>query len=504
MAYTQIINRIEKAVSDGKSYTINSDDIYQFYTDGFLTMNMIANLKHIRIEKISDIHNMVNSVGDQKTIEKLSKAKDIGARMSELIINLSYLYEFKNSSKEAKPVETKQQEEKKVEEAKPAETKRSTEDEKEKNDNADHAMGNAVIETIFELADNEKSIGRIEFDDVAGKPKRIGGSYIIKNGNLLLVEQYFLRNRLEKKITNMPTEEKQKKIYFNQLLSYIEDCIKVTSKEIEGRMVKFFFGKKEYTENKLNYVQVFINKAEERICKKLTFSSCKKMSSSTSASDNTGNNVEAEIHNNKKVPLGIVDGKPPVKSKVHIVLNKTVTKTLPNGTTVVENPTRVKKISPEEIYIMVRNQNSTQPTTVEPVKVKEPKVVNPVPSVPVSAPQQIESLSTDKQVSNDQQKQKEEKKMKNLRVKAVKCQEYVTGTYIAAFSIYELKGQNVIKDKFNFDMSGAGDIASKEIDLGYVFYIFEKSAPKNGRYSIPKELEQYADKIKFDICAFFQ
>jgi len=317
--------RIKEGKENGKITFIRNDDIYQLYEDGELLSSLkVTELKKIGIIKISQLKEMRASIKTDKdrenTIKKISKAYGVGPKLSARIIDVVEYYAFPENNvtaindeveKENKIFTTSQiKEEPAVKEDGKIDIPKYVENLIEESDLAD-----ILLDTVLDLANKETHIGLIEFNPSNGKTERTGGSNIIFNTHTLLIENVFLKREFDKVINDLDVRllgenEREKDKYFMIALKSIEDYIKISWK----CNTKFYYTRKDYTGNRLNYIQFNIEKVENRMNRKLSFANCKKAASRLNSKDKANEitnkpavetKATAEVKNNTKIPIGI-------------------------------------------------------------------------------------------------------------------------------------------------------------------------------------------------------
>ena len=475
------VQMIERMCNDYNNANIHEigwedDDIKRLCADNYLTPRKSNELKKKNIFKISQMQQMKMSMGDD-LISRIASADTIGDEWAKAIYNVIDLYEFpknnniasveepKETAKtpvnvpEPKVVEPKEQKEEYEKKDGKIDIEKFADDLVEENDLAD-----SLLNTVLDLASEEKSVGLIEFNPSNGKTERTGGSNIILNEKVLLVEHIFLKRAFDQKIKETKVRligehERDTEKYFEIALKNLENYIKLSWKE--GK--KFYYTRKDYTGNRLNYIQFDINLVENRLNRLLKFNNCKKaalrlLPPSNITPNLVGTNgaytvinnhtvkkpakVEAVIKDNIKIPKGVSgEFKKNPKAKIDY-----------NESDIVTNPTTGKnenKNIKEEIKMSTNNTNSS------------------------------------------------------IKVLPKKCQEFIpgSGTFVAAFEV--VKESAPVKNKFEFDFTVAQNAKTSVSSKGYIFYIFEKDNPKKGRYSIPSDLQEHFEVIKFGVNEFF-
>ena len=303
------VKMIEKMREDYKNANIHEiswddDDIKQMCTDEYLSLRKIDELKKKNIFKISQLQQMKSMMEEDKMIDRIASADTIGPEWAKCIYDIIDLYEFPRSEKEKENVNsimeypkdipsnviiieddvdnkvyTSNSDTANVQEKEEYEKEDGKIDIEKFSENLvdEPNLADILLDIVLDLAQQEKSVGIIEFNPVTSKTERIGGSNIIFNREVLLVEHIFLRNAFNKaveksKVRLVGEYERDKDKYFMVALESVENYIKLSWKN----GVKFYYTRRDYTGNKLNYVQFDIEAVTNRMNRKLSFDNCRK------------------------------------------------------------------------------------------------------------------------------------------------------------------------------------------------------------------------------------
>lgn len=465
MAAKEMLARIRKEVQEETPHFIENDDIYQLFTDNFLTSLKITELKKVGIIKISQIKEL-EKTSHKTAVDKLAKAKTIGKEIAEAIIDLVKLYEFKDIETETIPstsdviiinekkdVASVVKVEPVIEKKKEYEKENGTIDVEKFTDHLveENDLANSLLNIVLDLCMTEKNIGMIRAYE--GKVQRIGGSNIIYNKKNLLVEPVYLKKEFDKYIEKhdlklIGNNERETDQYFKIALKTLgKEYIKVSFKGNE----EFYYTRKDYTGNRLNYIQFDIEKMENRMKRKLSFDTCKKITRIMDTEESPTENL---------IAMKNLNG-----SAVYTIQKKPEKQTEDR-----------KKVAPA-------NTSNTSA-----IKVENKSEVKPV------VRQEINKVT------------KEDVKM-HIEVKPIKSHEFVpeSGEYVSCFEVFEVtSSKQEVKNKFDFDFTKPNsNTIETEKSRGYAYYIFNKINPKKGRYSFQPELQQYFEQIKFKIQEFF-
>lgn len=485
-----MIDRIYKDIEEVVPHYIENDDIYQFFTDGYLTSRKITELKKVNINTISQLQTMKTTMTEDMVLSKIAKADTVGPEIAKAIFDLIDLYEFKTSNiasdviiidekkKDSKevvinptkaPVNAPKKEDSNMsKQNKPQMTTQSAIPKAQDDKTVDASkLADVLLASVFNMCSIEKNVGVIKMNLEKGETERIGGSNIIFNSKVLLIENVYLKNQFDAKIKNMGLklegQENNPKVYFLEALKSLgKEYIKVSYKDNQP----FYYTQKKYACNRLNYVQFDIEKIENRMSRKLSFDASHK----TMKYINTDSNIcDAIVDSTVRE-----DG-----TAVYVVGKKVVNAEV--------EKTKVPKNIPHDSF---------KGTAVK-VSLNNHQIKSMTKSMADAGT--IKATATEK---------KEDIKMAvSVRVNPIKSHEFVGGSneYVSCFEVIEVTTtKQEPKNKFDFDFTKPTPKAIEtEKSRGYVYYIFNANSPKKGRYSFAAELQPLYEQIKFQIQEYF-